>query len=140
MNDMIAELFKPTYQNKKPTSVDRSLQSAAIATMIKQSGLQPAAAKKSSASALAYEELITLADEPSLPCSLSGCTHNDDAHSFLRVNFGLPGLSSEVAEPLMTGRLKKILQLYKSHRGATSDASTRDFYDYQIIKIGNLFK
>ena len=34
----------------------------------------------------------------------------------------------------MTGRLKRVLQKYKTYR-AMATGSTRDYYDYQILMI-----
>ena len=39
---------------------------------------------------------------------------------------------------LMTGRLRKVLSLYKSRRAAAT-GSTKDFYDYQILLIERTF-
>jgi len=38
----------------------------------------------------------------------------------------------------MTGRLRKVLSLYKSRRAAAT-GSTKDFYDYQILLIERTF-
>ena len=34
----------------------------------------------------------------------------------------------------MTGRLKRVLQKYRTYR-TSAQGMTRDFYDYQILKI-----
>ena len=39
----------------------------------------------------------------------------------------------------MTAHLKKIESLYKQQRARTSDKTTRDFYDYQLMRIKELF-
>ncbi|MEG1378505.1 MAG: hypothetical protein RSC75_02650, partial [Bacteroidales bacterium] len=139
LDDVIAELFKATYQGKKLNDTEMELQTASITALIKQSGLSAETAKKT-ASALAFEEVVSLSNEPTLPCSHSACQHQmTDKESFLRINFGLPTLSPTVGAPLMTGKLKKILSLYKQKRAATVDVMTRDFYDYQIVRIEKLF-
>lgn len=51
---------------------------------------------------------------------------------------GLPSLSSLDLAPLMTSKLKEVLNLYRSRRLSTSDATTRNFYDYQIRVIDKL--
>jgi hypothetical protein len=57
---------------------------------------------------------------------------------FARFNFGLPTLTSNQLGALMTGRLNEVLKLYKS-RVASATGSTKDFYNYQIIKIERIF-
>lgn len=139
LDDVIAELFKATYQGKKLNDTEMELQTASITALIKQSGLSAETAKKT-ASTLAFEEVVSLSNEPTLPCSHSACQHQvTDKESFLRINFGLPTLSPTVGAPLMMGKLKKILSLYKQKRAATVDVMTRDFYDYQIVRIEKLF-
>lgn len=60
----------------------------------------------------------------------------DDSHrSFFRILMGQPSLPTIELRPLMTSQLRKVLALYKSKRAATADATTRDYYDYQIHVI-----
>ena len=136
LNDAVYELFKSTYQGKDLTEADINLQSTAISLMINYSGLKPAADKKGSSALNDYAELIDQTNEPSLPCSRA-C---EDNCSFARINFGLPALPTNVSAPLMTSQLKKINQLYKQKRYSASKQQTKDFYDYQILKIEHLFK
>ena len=144
MDDAIAELFKATYQNKALDLVEKDIQANAVALMIKASGLKASEPIKVRAleAEKAYESVIHETASATLPCSLEKCEHNDmdnNEESFTRILLG-PGLNQTYLAPLMAGSLKKISALYKQHRAATSDAATRDFYDYQIITIDNLFK
>lgn len=134
LNDAVNEVFKPTLQGKQLTEEDLNLQSAAIALLIKDSGLN-ASEKKGISIMAAYQEVLEAADEPALPCS-----HSHEDHSFTRINFGLPTLPAEVQGPLMTGQLKRISQLYKQRKATTAHKATREFYDYQILQIDKLFK
>ena len=130
IDDVMKELFKQTYAGRRLTDADRSIEAAAINLMIRNSGLAVNAAKKSSSSALdAYEELMqeTVSSEPV-------CSHADDAHSFVRLNFSLPSLPKEKLEPMMSGCLHRVLRLYQSRRLGAS-GTDRDFYDYQITMI-----
>ena len=52
---------------------------------------------------------------------------------------GQPGIPDTRIAPIMTAYLKKIEALYQQQRNRTSDTTTRDFYDYQILKIKELF-
>jgi len=77
----------------------------------------------------AFDEMTS-----SFPCSC-GMSHGNE---FARINFGLPTLTKEQIGALMTGRLRKVLSLYKSRRAAAT-GSTKDFYDYQILLIERTF-
>ena len=132
LNDVIAEVFKATYQGRKLNDVERDMQSAAINLFIGYSNLKDAA--KSTISRLTDD--IDL-DETPFPCSHALCHHAEE-QSFTRFTLG-PSMSTNEMAPYMTGALKKILSLYKQKRAATADNATRDFYDYQIIHIENLF-
>jgi hypothetical protein len=59
------------------------------------------------------------------------CGYSTD---FARINFGVSSLSKEQLGALMLGRLKAALAKYKIYRNAAT-GTTRDFYDYEIMKI-----
>lgn len=141
MKDAVAELFQATYRGANLTEADINLQSTAISLLTKYSGLKSTPEKKGAAALADYAELVALASEPSVPCShtcLEKSANHD--HSFLRINFGLPTLSTTISAPLMSAQLKKIAQLYRQKRLTATKQSTKDFYDYQIHQIDNLFK
>lgn len=125
LEDITKNLFKAP-EGGKLSDVEQNLQSAAINIMIKNSGLSQQAAK--STTSLAEETAATLPEESFGCCALGPST------DFARINFGLPTLTKERMGAIMTGRLKKVLALYKARRGSAS-GSTRDFYDYQILLI-----
>ena len=142
LNDAIAELFKASYQGKKLDGTERAIQSSALAVITKYSGLTPKSAQKSaSARAFAdYLDVMALGCSPDVPCSHAACPANrDEEISFLRINMGQPGIPDTRIAPIMTAYLKKIETLYQQQRNRTSDTTTRDFYDYQILKIKELF-
>lgn len=132
LNDVIAEVFKATYQGRKLNDVERDMQSAAINLFIGYSNLKDAA----KSTALRLTDDIDL-DEAPFPCSHALCHHAEE-QSFTRFTLG-PSMSANEMAPYMTGALKKILSLYKQKRATTADSATRDFYDYQIIHIEKLF-
>lgn len=125
LEDVTKNLFKAPERGKL-SDVEQNLQSAAINIMIKNSGLSQQAAK--STTSLTEETAATLPEESFGCCALGPST------DFARINFGLPTLTKERMGAIMTGRLKKVLALYKARRGSAS-GSTRDFYDYQILLI-----
>ena len=135
LDDAFSEMFKPTYQGVKLSQADMNIQSAAVALMINYTGLGKVAEKKASTALADYEEVLRQTCEPALPCSH---VHGHES-SFTRINFGLPTLSKEQLAAVMTGRLNKIAQLYKSRRAA-STGDTRDFYDYQLLLIERTLK
>ena len=57
--------------------------------------------------------------------------------SAYRIIFGLPTLPASELNPVMIGYLKKALTMYRAKR-YTGDKATRDFYEYQILRIDNL--
>ncbi len=116
-------------KNGRLSDTEQSLQATAITLMINNTGLK---AKASSSSSLAETEAYNALDEkrPSFPCSC-GMAHES---SFARLNFGLPTLPKAQIGAIMTGRLNKVLSLYKARRNGAK-GSTRDFYDYQILLI-----
>jgi len=145
VNDALKELFKGTYAGTKLSNAEITLQTVTLAVLIKYSGLEiKSTAGSKSKSSIAFDsfnELNSIANEPSLPCSL-GCSHSDgkEDNSFFRLNFGTATLSSIISAPLMTASIKRILVLYKQKQATTTDVTTKDFYNYQIIEIERLFK
>lgn len=139
MDDVIAGIFEPTYRNKTLKEADINLQTLAVTYMINASGLKQTGGKAASILG-AYEEFMIDTDGPELPCSHSALEHaTHDGHSFLRINFGLPTLPATTLNPLMTSHLREILDLYKKKK-SSSDTSTRNFYNYQILMLEKLFK
>ena len=133
LNDVIAEVFKATYQGRKLNDVERDLQSETIELLIQYSDLQGTPVKVN---------LNALTDDVDLegipfPCS-HVLAHQAEEQSFTRFTLG-PSMSVAEMAPYMSGALKKVLTLYKQKRAVTTDAATRDFYDYQIVTIEKLF-
>lgn len=133
LNDVIAEVFKATYQGRKLNDVERDLQSETIELLIQYSDLQGTPVKVN---------LNALTDDVNLegipfPCS-HVLAHQAEEQSFTRFTLG-PSMSVAEMAPYMSGALKKVLTLYKQKRAVTTDAATRDFYDYQIVTIEKLF-
>lgn len=124
VNDVMNGIFR---SGAKLTDSEKRIQSAAINLLITNSGLKPKEQKASSSALADYEDFIEWTEEPAVPCS-----HYIKDTSFARINFGLPVLSGNEMGAIMTGQLKKVLQMYKSYRNAAS-GSDRDYYDYQII-------
>lgn len=137
LNDVTTALFKAP-KGGRLSDNEQSLQATAIALMMRSSGL--VASSKSSASLTAQTDALNAEDTldelpPSFPCSC-GMNHSTE---FARFNLGLPTLTKDQLGALMTGRLRKVLSLYKSRR-ASAVGSTKDFYDYQILLIERIFE
>lgn len=141
MDDAVRGIFAATYAGRKLDDVERTLQATAITVMTKYSGLLPAASKKASALTAAdeFEAMMARGEECELPCGYCQLEQQEQhEHSFFRLLFGLPTLADVELRPLMTAQLRKVLTLYRTKRALTTDQSTRNFYDYQIMAINNL--
>lgn len=108
---------------------EQSLQAAALAQMIRLSGLVPAASKTSK-STLADLQVESDCIGDNADHYWCGCAYD----SFYRVNLGVSALTKDEMGMLMMGRLKTVLQKYRSYRNSAIGL-TRDFYDYQIHNI-----
>lgn len=148
MDDAVKGIFAATYSGKKLDAVERNLQSSAITAMIKYSGLLPEQSKstlvkKTLTATEEFELMMAEGIEPAVPCSVCHHVHGDEPEeagsSFYRILMGQPVLSSIDLQPLMTAQLRKVLSLYKTKRAVTTDAMTRNFYDFQIQNIENVF-
>ena len=98
------------------SDAEQELQGAAIAQMMSSSGLKGS----------------TTSSSPTTPRSLDTLCGIDT--QFARFNLGVSSLSKSQMGAIMTGRLKKVMQKYRSYRNIAR-GSTRDFYDYQILLI-----
>lgn len=151
INEAYNGIFDATLKGKKLNATEKNMQQAAIDVMTTYSGLKPKEAK--STKSLSDEEALSITDEfmetvalstlPEFPCGFAGnhslaeaSAHSDEEVSFFRLLLNQNPLPTTEMRPLMTSLLRKTLNLYKSRRAATTDAATRDFYDYQILSIG----
>jgi hypothetical protein len=135
MNDVFAAIFKPTIQNQTLKPDDISIQSAAIAQYIRNSGLATQSKSADVSTDYAFADL-----EPAIPCNHPEHNQLEEKTSFLRINFGLPTLNPVLLNTMMTAQLQKTLQLYKQKRSVTTDMKTRSYYDFQIVAIEKLFR
>jgi hypothetical protein len=121
LNDLTNSLFiAPKGGVLSPA--ERDLENDAVSQMIRTSGLAPT--EKSSSLSYKTEPEGTLED--------ATCSVHDD--SFFRVNIGLSTLTKDEMGAAMMGRLNRVLQKYRTYRNSATGL-TRDFYNYQILKI-----
>lgn len=118
LNDLTSALFISP-KGGRLSDVEQHLQSSAVSQLIASSGLVPSTPSSSSSSLSETNE-----EE-----SFCGYTSN-----FVRLNMGVSSLSKSEMGAIMTGRLNRVLQLYRQYRNMAT-GSTRDFYDYQILLI-----
>lgn len=130
IGDVVTNLFKAPSGGKLDRS-EQNLQAAAITMIMNNSGLNTTAKETSSPSTFAGEDLAA-GDEPGCCHPMCSRMNMDEKYSFLRINFGLPTLPKARMGAVMTGCLRKVLQLYKARRAASA-GETRDFYEYQIL-------
>ena len=137
------EVFAATIAGRSLNDTERNIQNYAITVFMAGSGLQPATAKKSGKFAMGeidedYYDMMFDISAPAIPCNHTECIHSAEGRdSFYRIVFGLPTLPASELNPVMIGYLKKALAMYRAKR-YTGDKATRDFYEYQILRIDNL--
>lgn len=125
MTDFTNMLMAPTVNGKALSTNDMNMQTAAI-TIIST-----------------YTDLL-----PATPSGILGGMRLSDnsndfsAHdnSFTRMTMREPSISKVVAAPIMTATLKNILNIYTKGASTAGDKKSRDFYNYQIIKIKKLLE
>ena len=134
--DAFREVFGPTLRGAALTEADMEMQRTALDFFVKSSGVK---AESSSKKLFVTDteptfDLQQMLNAPELPCEYA------DAHtSFVRINYNLPPLKEDIYKPLMLRQLKKVETLYRQKR-ATGNQTTRNFYEYQLVKIAQLFK
>ena len=132
LDDLVAEVFVYTRQNKKLNMVEQDMQAAVIKTLISQCSVDNNNAKKNT---LAEEYDAFFDETATLPCSHSMCQHNEAEDNFTRYTNKTPAFNSSEIAPYMLGTLRKIESLYRTARTTTADSETRNFYDYQLLLI-----
>lgn len=130
MNDLVNMLFKAPTAGKL-SAAEMDMQSAAISTMMTNSGLKPETGKSSKGLA-DYEEWLNELQQEQMICN-DNCMHD----SFVRINYGASRLSDVEMGAMMLGQMHRVLTKYRAYR-ASATGSTRDFYTYQILKIEKL--
>lgn len=126
LSDLTSLIFTAPKGGQLSTE-EMELESAAVAQMLRTSGLQA----KGSASALALDDF---ADEKPLGEPQSFCTCHLGEDSFARLNMGTSSLSKVEMGALMLGRLKAVSSKFRAYLPAAK-GDTRDFYNYQILLI-----
>lgn len=127
LSDLCAMLFvSPTAG--KLSEVDREIQSAAIAVMIKQTGLNTASAKNGTKS------LDSPDDDEHAACSHCLCNME---RSFTRFNVGNGTLPQAEIGSAMLNHLNQVKKRYMQYR-STAAGITRSFYDYNILLINRV--
>lgn len=119
-------------QGGRLSPAEQKLQEAAIAQIIKASGLEKTPSKAATATAAAIDEFWH-----DVEAATSVCAHNHGDDHFSRINLGAAALSQPELGAMMLGRLHRVLAKYRTYR-ATAQGSTRDFYNYQIFLIERL--
>ncbi|MDE5975747.1 MAG: zinc-dependent metalloprotease, partial [Muribaculaceae bacterium] len=145
MDDVTAGVFEASYKNRPLNDTERSLQTAAIAAMAKQSGLDKLSNVAVSEKGLDAEEdfmnFMALYSSPAALCSHDMCLQNldkDEARSFFRIALGDSPLPPAEIKPLMTRQLRKVRNLYAKCAGSAPDAKSREYYSYQLKVIDKL--
>ena len=148
LNDAYNTVFASAVRGSSLTIEEMNLQGAAVAALLKNSGLTgPSGTALQLGKGLADDGtalLARLADEalPPFVCNHPECRHDHASAgeiSYYRHDMKGPSLSAQVGQPLYAATLRRVLSLYKQRRGS-GDTRTRDFYEFQILKIESAFK
>lgn len=134
LSDYLTDLEQKLFiapKNGTLSDSERDLETNAVDQMIGNSGLNPSPAKSSSAltSDEIYTQMCASLNKPTLPCDYSGAEDQ-----FVRINLGTSALSKDEMGAVMLGCLNRALKKFTVYRN-TATGQTRDFYDYQILKI-----
>ena len=145
MDDVVASIFEASYKGRPLNDTELNLQTAAIAAMAKQSGLEQLGnvkiADKSLDAEADYNEFMALNSMPSAFCSHDLCAASltpEEARSFFRVALADTALSPSEIKPLMTRQLRKVKALYSKCASSASDSRSREYYAYQVRMIDKL--
>lgn len=125
MTDFTNMLMSPTINGKALTTNDMNMQTAAITVISSYTDLLPAAPSGGLGG-------MRLSD------NINDFSAYDN--SFTRMTMREPSISKVVAAPIMTATLKNILNIYTKGASTAGDKKSRDFYNYQIIKIKKLLE
>lgn len=136
LNLLVNEVFRDSQAYRKLNLVERDMQSAVIQELIARYTPGTGTTKKTSL-AEEYDRLFEQA--PALACSHMNCTHGathlDECDNFTRMTRNTPAFNKFEAAPYLLGALKKIRSIYQQALANTTDSSTRNFYDYQLMLI-----
>lgn len=129
ISDFTNALLEPTINGRALTDNDINMQNAALGAIMNYTDLLPAPAQAQNRIAFdAYEEIN---NELMAANALSPLYDK----SFTRMTGGEQGISKSVAAPLMTSTLKNIMSIYQNASVSAPNKKSKDFYNYQVIKI-----
>lgn len=142
MNELLATVFENTIKSKKLTPSDMNIETTAIDYLVKLANLEKSDAgkdkKERSLAEIgdeAYSAMMAEISKPTLPCSC--CAAAD--HSFFRINMSQVIAPKTLTQPLAYNKLKWVKKLYEG-KLAGADAVSRNFYEYQILRIKDILE
>lgn len=144
MDDCIDEIFAATRSNQPLNSTEMNLQTTAINTLARVSGLDALAGMKPASTSLEavddYYNFMIQCAAPSIACSGENrmADLDDGSRSFYRIALGENPLPESELKPLMAKQLRRIRSLYTGAVGKGSDDLTREFYRYQLRVLDKL--
>lgn len=154
LNDLVNATFSKSVKQQNLSSSDMEIEAVTLDQLMKLSGVSiPKIGANKSLSEIAEETLATYKDnlnKSAFACSHSirnshlkgscGCSaasHSSDdesLNSFFRMNMKQTTAPKVLTEPIAYSKIKWIKNLYKNKRAGANNA-TRNFYDYQLVKI-----
>lgn len=139
MNDFTNMLLAPTISGKALTVNDITMQTGALSAITNYSDLAAAPAAGGAGGQRLTDAIAAYEEVQEEIRSANALSPLNDI-SFTRMTGREQTISKIAASPLMTATLKNILNIYTKAASSTGDKKSRDFYNYQIIKIKKLLK
>ena len=145
LDDCFDEIFATTIAGKPLDSTEINIQSAAIATMARNSGLEALTGVSTGSKALAPEgeadTFKALSESTEQTCTWRGAnTLTDETRAFYRFALDENPLPENEMRPLLARQLRKTQHLYRKAMKKTSDVMTREYYAYQLNVLDKLLK
>lgn len=128
LSDLMKEIFKASYQNKKLSDNEMAIQNTALNAMIGYIPTKDDMPTSPMTTAIASDRahVSQYLDQPQcMHHTACGISHN---HDFYRINVQPNRVRSFQATPLLLTYLKEIRQLYKQCALSTTDKETKGFY------------
>lgn len=143
LRDAYETVFVSSFRRGSLTVEAMNLQGAAVAALLQNSGLAGPSgeALQLGKGSRGIDDLAQLARTalPSLTCSHpEPCGASAGEVSYARHDMRGASLSAQVGQPIYVATLRRVLDLYRQRR-ASGDARTRDFCEYQILRIEAAF-
>ncbi|MCH5217740.1 MAG: zinc-dependent metalloprotease [Muribaculaceae bacterium] len=147
LDDVTDEIFIASLRGEALNDTEINLQSTAIASFAKASGLDTFTSSKAALAdvdAVAeFNSFMQLASGPAVACSADrsmASSVSDETRAFFRVAMGDNPLPESQMKPLLARQLRRIRSIYSKAAKKTSDTVTKEYYIYQLRVLDRLLE